>query len=134
MSMSVPGPGPSYTKVQLSGPPDEVGRLMAALGSVGEIIFDSRSEPDARGDVSCTARVATHPSPRPVDPSVQQADVTVQSTFRLGTAAWPCLPGRAGAQQLEEAVDAVLAGLPGAGYPRSRVVAVIGSPASVEKD
>ncbi|MFI2437128.1 hypothetical protein [Streptomyces sp. NPDC018693] len=126
MSTPFQGPGPSYTRVQLSGPPEAVGQLMAALGGAGQIIFDSRSEPDARGDVACTARVATQSTPRTVT-APGRAEVVMQCALTIDAASWPGVAGREGAQRLEDNVRAALAELPGLRTAHSRVIAVTGA-------
>ncbi|MEV5426350.1 hypothetical protein AB0K85_26850 [Streptomyces cellulosae] len=126
MSTPSEGPGPSYTKVQLSGPPEAVGRLMAALGGAGQIIFDSRTKPDARGEISCTARVATLPVPRPVTAG-GRAEVVMQCALTVDTGSWPGVEGGEGAGRLEEDSRSALAGLPGLLAAHSRVIAVTGA-------
>ncbi|MFF7858761.1 hypothetical protein [Streptomyces sp. NPDC007904] len=116
-------PEPSYTKIQMSGPPEAVARLMAALGGAGEIIFDHRSEPDARGEVACTARVATFAASGPADAS-GPGEAVVQSTLELDAGRWHGLGEQAGAEELEAAAAAALAGLDGVHRARSRLVAV----------
>ncbi len=128
--MPVDDLGPSYTRVQLSGPPEAVGQLMAALGRVGEIIFDNRTEPDARGKVACTARVATHLSPRAVA-SPGRAAVVMQCALTLDTAPWFGVSDRVGAERLEEDVCAALAELPGMQAAYSRVITVTSNPDTV---
>lgn len=116
-------PGPSYVRVQLSGPPETVAVMMAALGGTGEIVFDARSSPDPRGDVTCTARVAHAPASAPAS---AWADVVVQATFSADTASWPGLAGQ-DAASLETAVASAVASLPGTRAHSSRVVAVTAS-------
>lgn len=53
--------GPVITQVQLTGPADEVSRLMQVLSGVSEVIFGPVMQPGRGGDVSCTAQVVTHP-------------------------------------------------------------------------
>lgn len=116
-------PEPSYTRVQLSGPPQAVARLMAALGGAGEIIFDHRSEPDVRGDVACTARVATYGAPGP-QPAPGRAAAIMQNTLSLDAARWPLTGERGDTQRLEACADAALSAVEGVHAVSSRLVAV----------
>ncbi|MGW6790738.1 hypothetical protein [Streptomyces chartreusis] len=123
--MGTPDQSPSYVRVQLSGPPESVAVMMAALGGAGEIVFDARPAPDQRGDVTCTARVAHAPVSEPLAESAR-ADIVVQVAFSADTACWPDLAGQ-GAAGLEAAVSSALASLPGTHASSSRVVAVTAS-------
>ncbi|MFE9291945.1 hypothetical protein [Streptomyces olivaceus] len=122
MSQSV-HPEPSYAEVKLTAPPETVARLMTALGTTGEIIFDHRGEPGARGDIVCTARVAVIP-PSSAPRAAGTVEVVVQSALSADTSRWPGLDAPAGAGQFEEATAAALAGLDGVDAVRSRTVAV----------
>ncbi|MFD6329224.1 hypothetical protein ACFWGI_06545 [Streptomyces niveus] len=127
MSEPIESAEPSYCKVQLSGPPEAVGRLMAALAGAGEIIFHHRSAPDDRGAVDCTARVATYGATGVQmvgEEGAGQVEAVVQSTLRLDAARWPGLGGRAGTQQLEDSAVAALATVEGADTVSSRLIAV----------
>ena len=126
---SASSPGPAFTRVELMGPAGEVGRLMAALAGVAEVVFDSRSEPDARGDVSCVARVVTHPAPS-IPGSQGAVSVTVQAVLEADAQALPGLPHAATARELEESVTAALAGLPGIRQASSRLISAVGLPSS----
>ncbi|MFI8186719.1 hypothetical protein ACIF70_40490 [Actinacidiphila glaucinigra] len=127
MSSQPSSPEPAFTRVQLTGPPGEVDRLMAVLASMSEVVFDSRSEPDARGDVSCVAQVLTHPSPAgPVADG--RVSVTVQAVLEADAQALPGLPDAAAAQRVEESVSAALVALPGVTAVASRLVAAVGVP------
>lgn len=117
-------PESSYAKVQLSGPPEAVARLMAALAGVGEIVFDHRSAPDARGDVACTARVATLAPFRPGGDAPGRGEAVVQSTLEIDPGCWHGLGEQAGTEQLEAAAAAALTALDGVHGARSRLVAV----------
>ncbi|MEV5433177.1 hypothetical protein [Streptomyces sp. NPDC052701] len=128
MSEPSENPDPSYTRIHLSGPPEAVARLIAALGAAGEIIFDHRSAPDARGDVVCTAQVVTYDGPQPVMVS-GKAEAVVQSVLGIDAGRWPGLAGQAAAHELEESAAAALAGLEGVHEARSRLVAVAPTPA-----
>ncbi|WP_406257162.1 hypothetical protein [Streptomyces chartreusis] len=109
----------------MSGPPETVAVMMAALGSAGEIVFDARSSPDPRGDVTCTARVAHASVSGPMaDPD--RADIVVQAAFTADAASWPDLAGQ-GAADLEAAVSSALSSLPGTHRASSRIVAVTAS-------
>ncbi|MFF7953965.1 hypothetical protein [Streptomyces griseorubiginosus] len=127
MSQPTEAPEPAYAQVQLSGPPEAVAGLMAALGGASQIIFDHRADPDTRGNVSCTARVVVLPPPAAVTGSTQ-AEVVVQSTLSADTARWPGLDEPAGIERFEAAAAAALDGLDGVDGARSRVVAVTRSP------
>lgn len=122
-------PDPSYTRVELSGPPEAVARLMTALAGVSEVIFDHRSAPDDRGDVACTARVVTYDGAAGPQPVSGRAEAVVQSTLRLDTARWPGLGEEDGTQRLEDGAAAALAGVEGVDEASSRLVAVVPSPA-----
>ncbi|WP_330342663.1 hypothetical protein [Streptomyces sp. NBC_00557] len=115
---------PQYTKVELSGPPEAIARLMAALGEAGEIIFDHRSAPDTRGDVACTARVATLSAPQQPVQASGTAEVVVQSRLSVDAARWPGLGEPEGARRLEASTAAALAALDGVDAAEGRLVAV----------
>lgn len=117
-------PESSYTKIQLSGPPEAVARLMVALSGVGEIIFDHRSAPDARGEVTCTARVAILAPSRLGGDAPRRGEAVMQSTLEIGPDRWHGLGEQAGAKQLEAAAAAALTALDGVHGARSRLVAV----------
>ncbi|CAL9676936.1 hypothetical protein SUDANB105_07978 [Streptomyces sp. enrichment culture] len=116
-------PGPAFTQVKLTGPPAEVDRLMAVLSASAEIISDSQSDPDARGEVERVAHLVTHPDPRPV-PAEGGMSVTVQSTLEAEGGVFRGLPGEAAAQEVERAVATALAGLPDVRQASSRVVSL----------
>ncbi|MFI2437132.1 hypothetical protein [Streptomyces sp. NPDC018693] len=125
MSESFQTSQPSYSAVKLSGPPEAVARLMAALAAAGEIIFDHRSAPDVRGDVACTAKVVTYEA---AGEQAGQAEVVVQSTLRLDTVRRPGLGQDEGARRLEEDATAALAAVEGVReVVASRLVAVVSS-------
>lgn len=127
MSESLQPAQPSYSAVQLSGPPQAVARLMAALATAGEIIFDHRSAPDARGDVACTAKVVTYEAASQ-EAAAEQAEVVVQSTLRLDTVRRPGLGQEESARRLEEDATAALAAVEGVQQVvDSRLVAVVPS-------
>ncbi|MEU8733605.1 hypothetical protein AB0C68_30020 [Streptomyces tendae] len=126
MNRPVEAPEPAYTKVQMSGPPEAVARLMAVLGGSCEIIFDHRADPNARGDVSCTARVVTYGADRTQALS-GRAEAVVQSTLFLDTARWPGLGEDEGTQRLENGAAAALAAVTGVRTVSSRLVALMPS-------
>ncbi|MER5372694.1 hypothetical protein [Streptomyces sp. NPDC002553] len=111
----------------MSGPPEAVARLMAALAAAGEIIFDHRSAPNMRGDVACTAKVVTYEAAGE-EAVPGQAEVVVQSTLRIDTARRPDLGQHEGARRLEEDATAALAAMEGVqGVVGSRLVAMVPS-------
>ncbi|MFF2206276.1 hypothetical protein [Streptomyces sp. NPDC058145] len=120
-------PDPSYTKVQLNGPPEAVALLMAALGAVGEIIFDHRAAPDVRGDVACTAQVVTYGELRPATVS-GRSEAVLQSVLGIDVGRWAGSAGQPDAKRLEDSSAAALAGLEGVHEARSRLVAVTSMP------
>ncbi|MGZ2361700.1 hypothetical protein LRE75_34340 [Streptomyces sp. 372A] len=125
--MSEPLSQPSYSAVELSGPPQAVARLMAALATAGEVIFDHRSAPDVRGDVACRAKVVTYDA---AGTAVQarQVEAIVQSTLLLDTMRRTGLGQGEGSRQLEEDAAAALAAVEGvAEVVGSRLVAVVSS-------
>ncbi|MEU5193719.1 hypothetical protein AB0G86_06595 [Streptomyces scabiei] len=127
MNESLQTAQPSYSAVQLSGPPEAVARLMAALATAGEIIFDHRSAPDGRGDVACTAKVVTYEAASK-GAAGGQAEVVVQGTLRVDTVRRPGLGQDEGARHLEEDVAAALAAVEGVHeVVGSRLVAVVPS-------
>jgi hypothetical protein len=101
---------------------------MAALATAGEIIFDHRSAPDARGDVACTAKAVTYETAGGEEAAGGQAEVVVQSTLRLDTVRRPGLGQDEGARRLEEDAAVALAAVEGVQQVvGSRVVAVVPS-------
>ncbi|MFI1177222.1 hypothetical protein [Streptomyces melanogenes] len=72
--------GLSVTRIEMTGMPQAVDRLVAALSAHSEIIYDSRSDPDARGEAHCIAEAAL--PAEDAAPQVQTATrVTVQAVF-----------------------------------------------------
>lgn len=122
-------PGPAVTQVKLTGPADEVARLMTELGDSCEIIFGPVEQPDRGGNVTCTAQVVTHPSARaPADG--QTVHVTVQAVLKVAAGA---LPGTGAAQQVEDSVTRALeAGLPEVQQVSTRFISAVGLPAERE--
>lgn len=132
MHTQSPSPGPAFTRVQLIGAPGEVDRLMAALSSVAEVIFDSPSEVNAEGEVERTAHVVTHPVPRPPSPE-RGVSITVQAVLETESGAFPRLPESPAAREVEESVAEALRGMPQVRVVAgSRVVSVWGLPAPQE--
>ncbi|MFD7861618.1 hypothetical protein [Streptomyces sp. NPDC059783] len=120
---------PSYGGVELCGSPETVARLMAALAGVGEVIFDHRSAPDARGEVTCRAQVVTYQATEPL-PGPARVDAVVQSTLRLD-APWSDLSGSEYVGRLEADATSALAAVEGVReVTGSRLVAVIPSTAT----
>jgi hypothetical protein len=127
----MPSAGPAFTEVKLTGPADEVARLMEFLSGAAEVIFGPVMQPGRAGDVSCTAQVVTHPSAGPV-PAGQRAVVTVQVGLEVEPSVPLGLPGTAAAEQVENSVAAAVSALPGVRGVRGRLVAVVGPPAARE--
>ncbi|MFE7451488.1 hypothetical protein, partial [Streptomyces griseus] len=96
----MPSPGPAFTEVRLTGPADEVARLMGLLSGVGEVIYGPVTLPHRAGDVSCTAQLVTHASSGPV-PAGQSMSLIVQVGLEVGPGTLADLPG-------EAAVEAVV--------------------------
>ncbi|WP_371648256.1 MULTISPECIES: hypothetical protein [unclassified Streptomyces] len=116
--------GLSVTRIELTGVPQAVDRLMAALSAHGEIIYDSRSDLDARGEVHCIAE-AVLPGEDAVPGAQGATTVTVQAVLDIDRAAGPSLLAAAGRGQLEADVAARLEGLSHSSGPaRTRVVSV----------
>ncbi|MFF1482245.1 hypothetical protein ACFVYD_32630 [Streptomyces sp. NPDC058301] len=122
--MGTSGQGLSVTRIELTGMSQAVDRLMAALSAQGEIIYDSRSDPDARGEVHCIAE-AVLPG-EGAAPEVQAATtVTVQAVLDIDAAVGPSLQAAEGRRQLEADVAARLEGLSSSTGPaHTRVVSV----------
>ncbi|MGW6144428.1 hypothetical protein [Streptomyces sp. NPDC055140] len=121
-------PGPAFTQVQLTGPAEEVARLMQTLTGTCEVIFGPIVQPARGGEVSCTAQLVSHPSPAPVAKG-QSASVAVQAVLEVGPDAIPGLPSPEAVQQVEAAVSAAVSALPGVRGASSRVVSAVGLPA-----
>lgn len=71
---------------------------MGALSGCAEIRFDSRSEPDARGEVTCTVALVSVPGQEEAAPvAPDAATVTVQAVFEVNQRVWADLsPRRSG--------------------------------------
>ncbi|MFI6555994.1 hypothetical protein ACWGBY_10005 [Streptomyces griseus] len=126
----IPSPGPAFTEVKLTGPADEVARLMRLLSGVGEVIYGPVTQPHSAGDVSCTAQLVTHPSSGQV-PAGQSVSLIVQVELEVGPGTVEDLPGEAAAEQVEAVVGAVSA-LPGVRGASGRLVAAVGRPTARE--
>ncbi|MEU9420193.1 hypothetical protein [Streptomyces sp. NPDC048272] len=127
----MPSPGPAFTEVKLTGPADEVARLMQLLSGAGEVIYGPVTQPHRAGDVSCTAQLVTHPFPGPVSAG-QSTSLTVQVGLEVGPGALAGLPGAAAAEQVEQAVVAAVSALPGVRGASGRLVAAVGLPLARE--
>lgn len=120
--MSSPTPAPVFTRVEMTGPPDAVELLMEALSGVAEIHYASRSkQPDARGEVTSTAEVATMPGPQKAaaDGTVTY---TVQALVDVDPSQRADLSPSQGDQQVAEEAATLLKGMRGSGEVQARVV------------
>ncbi|MFD3456323.1 hypothetical protein ACFWVC_29645 [Streptomyces sp. NPDC058691] len=100
-------------------------RLKSIRAGVAEVVFNSRSEPDIRGDVSCVAQLLTHPAPiAPAPHGI--VSVTVQAVLKADAQALPGLPDPAAAHRVEEPVPPALAARPGVRTVTTRLVATVG--------
>jgi hypothetical protein len=123
--------GPVFTQVRLVGQPEEVDRLMTLLSGGAEVIFDSPSQPDERGEIERVARVVSHPVPRPVAPE-RGAQVTVQVVLEADGAAFAGRDREAAAREVEESVARSVESVPHVRRASSRVVSLWGLPAARE--
>ncbi|MFD7551472.1 hypothetical protein [Streptomyces sp. NPDC059816] len=122
----------SSTRIELSGTPDQISRIVALIGSsIGEIIFDSRSQPDPRGMVTALVQVRSADLESSVP--TRTAAVTVQAVLDVDTGVWPGLPSGS-VEQLEITTTTSLRNLPGVHAARSRVISVLPLPAGTAKD
>ncbi|MFF9158248.1 hypothetical protein ACF1AB_39160 [Streptomyces sp. NPDC014846] len=128
--MSAQDSGPAFTQVRLAGTAAEVDRLVAALSGDAEVIFDSASDPDARGEVERVLHLVTHPAPRPVTADAP-VSVTVQTVLEADSAVGGLL-ARGAAKEVEDAVTGALSNLPQVRQASSRVVAAWGMTAPRE--
>lgn len=124
--------GQSSTRIELTGAPDQINRLVALISSIGEIVFDTRSQPDPRGLVTALVQVRAHGRETPVP--TRTAAVTVQAVLDVDTDAWPGLPAAPSVERLEATTTAALRTLPGVQEGRSRVISVLPLPAVTAKD
>ncbi|MFJ5635285.1 hypothetical protein ACIQF5_21945 [Streptomyces goshikiensis] len=127
----MPPPDPAFTEVKLTGPADEVARLMQLLSGAAEVIFGPSTQPHRAGEVSCTAQLVTHPSAKPVSDG-QSALLTVQVGLEVEPGATEGLPGAAASERVEKAVAAAVSTLPGVRVASGRLVAAVGLPAARE--
>ncbi|GAA2639277.1 hypothetical protein GCM10010425_49090 [Streptomyces spororaveus] len=100
------GTQPLFTRVELKGPPEAVDDLVTGLSEIGEIAFDSRGTPDARGEVACIAEVVTAPRLPASGPGPMR--VVMQTAFDVDPAQWPGLSLEEVRARLEEAVTAAV--------------------------
>ncbi|MFF5019102.1 hypothetical protein [Streptomyces sp. NPDC001165] len=121
-----PTSGQSSTRIELTGAPDQISRLVALIGSTGQIVFDSRSQPDPRGLVTALVQVRARGQETPVP--TRTAAVTVQAVLDVDTGAWPDLPAAPGVERIETRTTAALRTLPGVQEARSRVISVLPLP------
>ncbi|HWU10272.1 MAG TPA: hypothetical protein VN520_28535 [Streptomyces sp.] len=125
--------GQSSTRIELSGTPDQISRIVALIGSsIGEIIFDSRSQPDPRGMVTALIQVRSADLESSIP--TRTAAVTVQAVLDVDTDVWPGLPAGPSVEQLEITTTTALRNLPGVQAARSRVISVLPLPAVTAKD
>jgi len=126
-----PAGEPAFTQVQLTGPADAVAQLMEHLSGVSQVIFGPVLQPGRGGDVSCTAKVVTHPSLEPVADG-QTVAVTVQTVLEVEPGTLPGLPDPAAARHVEASVTTVLQALPDVRKASSRYVSAVGLPTARE--
>ncbi|MGX5185734.1 hypothetical protein ACWKT5_23655 [Streptomyces avermitilis] len=124
--------GHSSTRIELTGDPDQISHLVALIGSTGEIVFDSRSQPDPRGMVTALVQVRARDQEMPVP--TRTAAVTVQAVLDVDTGAWPGLPAASHVERLEATTTTALRNLPGVQEARSRVISVLPLPAVTATD
>lgn len=118
--MSSPSPAPEFAKVEMTGPPGAVSRLMEALSGIAEIHFDSRSDPDARGEVTCTAEVATVPGQEA--PLAGTVTFTVQALLDVDLSRFEDLSADQAGQQVAEDAAGLLRNVRGSSEVQARVV------------
>jgi len=112
----------SFIQMKLTGPPGAVDRLMVLLSGKAEVIFDSRSGPDARGEVTCTAEVVTHPGHDHVPERPGRATVTLQAVLDIGLPAGADFCTAESGRALEEDAARLLGAVPGSSEVRTRLV------------
>ena len=116
---------PTFTHVQLTGTPEEVGRLTELLGGDCEINFLSRGDTDDRGEVTWTVQLI-HPPKDAAETHLQAGltTVTMQAVVDIDPALWRDLTPADRDRQLEQDTESVLGRvLPGSAGCRARVVA-----------
>ncbi len=123
-AVSSPSPAPVFTRVEMTGPSSEVGRLMEALSGSAEIRFDSRSDPDARGEVTCIAEVATVPGQQMPAAASASVTVTVQAVLEVDLSRWPDRSLDETSRQIADGAASLLRATPGSGDVQARVVSV----------
>jgi hypothetical protein len=124
--------GQSSTRIELTGNPNQISRLVALIGTTGEIVFDSRSQPDPRGMVTALVQVRARGQETPVP--TPTAAVTVQAVLDVDTDAWPGLPTAPNVERLEATTTTALRNLPGVQEARSRVISVLPLPTVTATD
>ncbi|MCZ1012268.1 hypothetical protein [Streptomyces lydicus] len=117
--MSSPS-APEFTKVEMTGSPGAVSRLMEALSGVAEVHFDSRSDPDARGEVTCTAEMATVPGHE--TPLTGTVTFTVQAVLDIEPSRFANLSADQAGQQVAEDAAGLLRNVRGSSDVQARVV------------
>ncbi|MEV5279742.1 hypothetical protein ACFYMW_25750 [Streptomyces sp. NPDC006692] len=125
MSTSPASNQPS-TRIQLTGSPDRISQLVALIGSTGEIVFDSRSQPDPRGIVTALVQVRAHDQDVPVQ--TPAASVTMQAVLDVDTSVWTGLAAGTDAERFETTTVSALRSLTGVQGVRSRVISVLPLP------
>ncbi|MFD6464814.1 hypothetical protein [Streptomyces goshikiensis] len=103
----MPDTQPLFTRVELKGPPEAVDDLVTGLSEIGEISFDSRGTPDARGEVACIAEVVTAPRLPASRPG--EVRVVMQTAFDIDPAQWSGLSPEEIRARLEETVTVAVA-------------------------
>jgi len=122
--VSSSSPDRSITRVELTGPPTGVDQLVSAMSGTGEVIHDSRSEPNARGEVTGIAEVVTASGTDvPVPPAA--ARVTLQAVFTVDLSLWADLSAEETRSRLEESTAELLRAVPGSSDAQARVVSVL---------
>jgi hypothetical protein len=115
---------PTFTHIQLTGTPEEVGRLTELLGGDSEVNFLSRGGADARGEVTWAVQLI-HPPKDAAEPHRQDelTTITMQAVVDIDPAPWQDLTPAERDRQLEQDTERVLGRvLPGSAGCRARVV------------
>jgi len=113
---------PSFTRVEMTGSPGEVDRLVTVLSGASEIVSDSRSEPDARGEVTSITEVVAHPGPTGVPEAPATAKVTLQVVLEVDLSVWADQSASETSRQLEEDSARLMRAVPGSSNVQTRVV------------
>ncbi|MGW2652051.1 hypothetical protein ACWC1D_00090 [Streptomyces sp. NPDC001478] len=125
-------PSQSSTRIELTGDPDQINHVVALIGSIWEIVFDSRSQPDPRGMITALVQVRT--GIQEMMTPTRMAAVTVQANIDVDTGAWPDLSATPNIERLEAATTATLRNLAGVQDARSRVISVLPLPTVTATD